>query len=175
MITHPHLTSYISQNTLSHIKTNMHVATAVRDMYNSICENERSSLQNKLNLLAATTSPYSLEPLLGVGYTSVHAGSALHIIECVREEVALRTDFKGCSEQIPIWRSVEATNGTQVQTPYFMDPILRTLTPVPSLLLCDNRLPVVYHVEEDHWVCNYGSGVTPCPPPTTPQLFNINM
>ena len=138
-------------------------------MYRSICENERSSLQNKLNLLAATSSPYSLEPLLGIGYTSVHAGSALHIIECVREEVSLRTDYKGCAEQIPVWRTKRAENGTLLQVPFFMDPILRTLSPIPSLLLCDNRLPVVYHVEEDHWVCNYGNGLAKCPPPTIVQ------
>ena len=169
MIENPYLTSYITQNTLSHIKTNMHWMGAVRDMYNHICENERSSLQNKLNLLAATSSPYSLEPLLGVGYTSVHAGSALHIIECVREEVSLRTDYKGCAEQIPVWRTERAENGTLLQVPFFMDPILRTLSPIPSLLLCDNRLPVVYHVEEDHWVCNYGNGLAKCPPPTIVQ------
>lgn len=125
-----------------HLGTNLAAEERAAALWTQICEVDRRVLAGRLQALAGAANPYSLLDIHGPGHTVVTAGAVAYIGKCVRKEATFQ-EYANCTEEIPVL--VDNRTG-------FADPLTRVLRDFPTVIPCDDVLPVRWRLR-DQWYC----------------------
>ena len=146
-----------------HISSKLEWANQMIKVLRMLCQQQRMILASKLQTLASATSPYMMMDILGPGHDVLPAGAAIHITQCVPVEVVI-TDFINCTKEIPALK-----NNSLV----FVDPISRIIKASPTVLPCNEIMPVQWKIGE-RWLCATPKPI-PCnePDQLTPKAMTL--
>ena len=135
--------------------------SALRAVSEKLCEVERKSLHNQLNLLKQNSDVGITELVQGEGFTGVRRGRVVYIVACSPVEVELRNMVED-TEDIPVWYD---------QQPMFADAFTFNLKPNSSIHIQNDDMPVMWKID-NIWYCKIGERASPCLPPET---ISVNM
>ena len=98
----------------------------------------------RLEAVAGTDNPYSLNEVVGKGVLLAKAGGAVYVTACSQVEAEPRPHPQGnCTQEIPV-----SVNGTAM----FADPITMVLRPTGQVLQCNDLAPARYQIL-GAWYC----------------------
>lgn len=139
--THAHLQAQLAY---LHLGSYLSAEDRFAALWTELCELERRTLFHKLQAIASASSPYSLLDNYGPGHTVVVAGATAYVLQCAPLDAGPRT-YPNCTQEIPV--TVLAWNASR-----FADPLTMILKDFPTVIPCDDKLPVRWKVDGS-WMC----------------------
>jgi hypothetical protein len=137
-------TALQTQLSFLHMGTNMRMYERFERIQTDLCEVDRKVLHARLQSVAAGDSRYSLVDLYGPGHSLHVAGAVAYVTSCVEKEATL-VAAENCTLEIPV--SVQPNN-----TKRFADPMTWVLHDFPTVVPCDDLMPIRWKVHND-WYC----------------------
>ena len=136
-----------------HTMTNMATADRFAVVQAELCQLDRRTLSNKLQVISGSQNYHALLDLYGPGYQVYKAGAVAYLTKCVAVEVN-RVDFQNCTHELPV---------VQGNDTMFMDPFTRIVTTYPTIIPCSDLMPSRWRIA-GNWYCAHPT-VLPCQAP----------
>ena len=121
---------------------------AVLNITKSLCQVERKTLYNKLQMLAGSDNKYALLDVFGPGHDIVSAGATVaYVVKCVPRDFTLAS-YPNCTTEIPVKEKGKEASGPVL----FLDPLTYVLRTYPEIVVCSGVYEVRYKYE-GKWFC----------------------
>lgn len=133
-----------TQMSFLHLTSNLETYDRFEILQTGLCQMERKVLAARLQMLAANQNPYALLDLYGPGHAVYVAGAVAYVAKCVEVE-AIRLDYPNCTKEIPLGVGPN-------RTLRFADPFTFILRTFPTILPCDNIMPIRWRIN-GRWIC----------------------
>ena len=135
-----------------HLEQMLHTNGRFEEVYDQICQLEKSALTAKLQR-AAQGDPYAFLEDFGPGHQVEARGNAIYLVSCQPVTVRFR-DHNNCTRGVPVSYRGSAK---------FLDPFTHILQEVSPIVACSRVMPQTWLIGSE-WMCAYPE-LAPCAAP----------
>ena len=156
----PTIANIQTQLAFLHLGSNFAMYSRFDALQQGLCNVDRRSMFNKIQAISGANNQYALLDIYGPGHKIYVAGASAYVTRCHPRD-AVRADFPNCTVEVPV--SINETRR-------FADPYTWTLSDIPTIIPCDDVMPIRWRINE-LWFC-----ATPtthrCPAPLQMNVTN---
>ena len=131
-----------SEMSFLHIRNKLGEKEKLKQIHMAICETRRDVTISRMEAIAGTDNPYSLQSILGPGHMSTKSGVTVYVTKCEPVSVTPRNHVN-CTQEIPV-----VYNGTDM----FVDPFTLNLITHGTIVRCNDVAPPRWLIS-GKWYC----------------------